>query len=163
MRVTNGFVQRGKEPMTLFGSAGGGEVADGCAVILVFGALSTLVVVAVVGATRRSPSLVVLSFLLAVFVGVLVVPEAVRHELRDTDDSRRVDAMLWQFVWWWTASLCAPVGATVVLFVRGSNQHCEPSTAASLKRKPIPCRQCGGDRPAALGAYCERCQSRMKP
>jgi hypothetical protein len=97
----------------------------------------------------------VLSFLLAGFVGAVVVPEAVTHELRDTDDSRGVHAMLWQFVWWWAASLCAPVGAAAALLLFGRNPDrdlaVEPSESdaalASATAKGITPLLCNEEQP----------------
>ena len=125
--------------MTLFGT-GMAEAADGCCYLFVFGALLAVGVAAIVGGARGSTSAVVLSFLLAGFVGVVVVPEAVTHELRDTDDSRGVHAMLWQFVWWWAASLCAPVGAAAALLLSGRNPDrdlmAEPSESDPAVAEP---------------------------
>ena len=110
----------------LFGSGMGGE-ADGCCYLLMFAALLAVGIAAIVGGSRRSVSAVVLSFLLAGFVGAVVVREAVTHELRNTDDSRGVHAMLWQFVWLWAASLCAPLAAVGALLIRGRESGSEPS------------------------------------
>jgi hypothetical protein len=104
--------------MILFGTATGVDAADGCCCFPVFGGLWGTLVAAIVGAKRGSWRPVMLSFALAALVGVMVVPPAVKHELHDTDDSRGVHAMLWQFVWWWAASLCAPLGGVIALVLR---------------------------------------------
>jgi len=113
--------------MMLFGSPGFGEAMDGCCDLIVLAALSVICGAALAGGSRRSVSTVAFAFLLAGIVGAVVVREAFSHELRDTDDSRGVHATVWQYVWWWAASLCAPITAAVVLLFRSRRFRSEPS------------------------------------
>jgi hypothetical protein len=112
--------------MTLFGSPGFGEALDCFCCFPVLGGIGAILYTAIVGAMLRSVWDVVLSFGLAMFVGLLIVPPAITHELRDTSDSHGVHAMLWQLVWLWAASLCAPLAAVVSLF-RGRRSGSKPS------------------------------------
>ncbi|MBA4065822.1 MAG: hypothetical protein C0501_19305 [Isosphaera sp.] len=121
--------------MALFGSGIGWE-GDCCLLFVVAGGCLAVVAFAAVGA-RGSARAAVLSFLLAALLGAAVVPEALTHRLRDTDDSRAVHTMLWEFVWWWAVAACAPVAATVALQFRGRRPGPEPGAGPpALKTTP---------------------------
>jgi uncharacterized membrane protein YeaQ/YmgE (transglycosylase-associated protein family) len=102
--------------VALFGTAMGMDAADGCCCFPMFGYIGATVALAIVAVARRSAGAVAISLLLASLVGAVVVSGAVNHELQDSDDSRGVHAMLWEFVWWWVASLFAPLVAAALLF-----------------------------------------------
>lgn len=107
-------------------ASGIGDGGDGCCVLLVLAGLAVVGWAAIRGAAEGSIGAVIFSFVIAGLVGTVVIREAVRHELRDTDDSRGVHAMLWGFVWWWAVSLCVPVGAAAVLLFRRRKPDAAP-------------------------------------
>lgn len=103
--------------MLVFATAGGGDAGDGFCCLSMFGYIGIMIALCL----RQTIGAICVSVLLAVLVGSTVVPEAVNHQLSGSEDSREVDAMLWQLVRWWIASLCVPLLAAVSLLFRSPN------------------------------------------
>lgn len=143
--------------MTLFGT-GIGEAADAFCCVPVLGGIGATAATAIAGVMRRSAGFVAVSFLLAALAGAVVVTSAATHELRDTDDSRGVHAMGWQFVEWWAYSLCAPFCAAVAL-VLGWGPAPGRKLSQTEVHDPNVCPRCGANRLVERGTYCAACFS----